>query len=155
MNEPLKGLAAIREAVAKPVLIKFQYNGQDCEMEARHLTPHEAEMLKLQIDEIMPPIIKGKTEAEDRFDYTNKDYLQRKTRVEHEVRAQAIFWACPDFKKAAEDAKHEWAAAAYEPKARLEVVKFVQGLLVDEALEVIYNTIIRPAINLPQQVNLS
>lgn len=153
----ITSLDEIAGLCARPIKIPFIYAGQNCELETRHLEPFEAELLKLQLDEILPPLIKGKTEAEDRFDYNNLDYLKKKTRIEREVRAQAIFWATDAVQKK----RPELIESMYRPEGRREIVEFVQGkpgqrgLFTEDVLEIIYVAITQPDLTISEQVNFT
>jgi len=143
----------IQSICVKPVKIYFSMNGTDCMIPTRHLTPSESELLKLQLDELIPPMIKGKTEAEDRIDVGNVAYIQKKTKIERQVRAQAIFWATDSFKKK----KPELVEAMYSAANRQAITDFVQSFLTEDILDLIYAGITTPQINAvdPDKINFT
>lgn len=151
--KPYRGLEAIQEMVAAPVEVQFQVNGHDCEIVARLLTPAETEVLKLILDEAMPPIIRGKTEADDRIDFANPDYLRKKGERERLARALAVFWTCKDFQDAFRK-EHGKDFDMMAPGQRGNILVFVQKMLVDDALDIIYKTVANPAISVKDLVNL-
>jgi len=149
----LRGLDAISVVMGGPLTVHFNIKERPCELLARYLNAEESELLKLQLDEIMPPLIRGKNEADDRFDYTNKEYLQRKTITESSVRAQAIFWTCMDVQnKANGEVKKD---EMYKPSQTAAIKTFVQKLLPEDVLETIYRQVTRTPISIPKHVNLS
>mgnify|MGYP001221673606 CR=1 FL=1 len=150
-SKVVTSLDEINGICARPLKVRFQYAGVTMELETRHLTPKESELLKLQLDEAMPPIIKGKTEAEDRFDFGNIEYQRKRTRIERECRAQAIFWAT----KAFQEKRPDLVEGMYNPAYRERIVDFVQSMLTEAIHEIIYEAIVNPEVSVPELVNFT
>lgn len=150
-------LDEIQESIAAPFEVRFTMgqSAKEFAIKARHLTPEECEHLKLLLDEVMPGVIKGKTEADDRMDYTNPDFLARQTRVTRVCRSLALFWACEAFRAKLAATNPDAAANPYSPAHRPAIVEFMRKLLVDDLQEYIYTRIRSAPINISSTVNFT
>jgi hypothetical protein len=157
VSNVLKSIDAIQELCAEPIKVDFVFAGRPCQIEARRLEPFEMELLKLQLDSALPPLMKGKTEADSRYDISAPEYLQKKAKIEREVRAQAIFWAVEEIQKK----NPHLVSVMHNPSSRAAIIEAVQGapgkrgVLTDEILETIYIAITMTEVSIPEAVNFS
>lgn len=152
-TKTLCGLDAIQELMGKPIEVRFTYNGQACQLEARLLDAHEAELLKLQADALQPAVKSGKTPDDDRLDL-NAEYLAKRTALDREIRAQGVFWCVPEL-QAAFKKKHGEIESIYTPGLRKSIKEFVQKMFCDDVLDVIWSKVSTPEIKIAEQINLS
>lgn len=129
----LATLADMQAVFEKAITIRFTFDGEECEIEAKRLSPAEAHKLEDMLAAAVPPLIKGKTTDDDRFDVSNPDYVRKKTLLGIQARAMGIYWGVPAIRREF-DAKGGTA----EVNA---VTEFVQKLFNDQVLQLIWESV--------------
>lgn len=141
---PLTSFDEIQRLCAKPIIVTCIFGEQPIRLECRRLTPHEQELLKLQYDELVPPIIPGKTEAEDRIQYMDPGFLAKKTRLDSAIRAQSVFWATKALQES--ETGKSLTPTMYQPETRPKIVEFVQKSWTSEILDQLHVAITAQAL---------
>lgn len=111
------GVDALIALCAAPVPITFGFMGQLCTLQGRRLTTAEEEQVRAIENEPLPPVIRGKTPEEDRYDRTDKAYRAAEAKATRDARALTIYLGFP-----------ELAAKYPNLKSREEVTAFVESL---------------------------
>lgn len=143
----------------EPMDVHFFFRGRECKLPLRKLNVNETDVLKGQLDEALPPIIKGKTEAEDRFNYTDKIYMEKKMRIERSVRCQALLWASADLQDEAKKTKPEIFADPnvnlYDSRNRQNIEDFFKTILTDDLQSYLYSQVLDPSLKIAEKVNFT
>ncbi len=170
-RQTLSGASAIQALAAKPLVIKFAFGSQDCELSGRYLLPFEVEILRLLLDEVgAPPIVKGSNpnpaSVAEMYDWAHPEFQKKKTKAERFVRALAVFYAVEEIQQlmlaeAEKDSPESLAkgkivvADRYKASSHEFIVNWMHHHFVDEILEAIYTQVRQAPISVPKAVNFS
>lgn len=94
---PLATLAELNALCREKKKVEFVFNGKPCEIEIMCLTPAQQAKVQDIENSVQPPLIKGKTSEEDRFDITNANYIKAKGDASNKARAVGLYWCVPAF----------------------------------------------------------
>lgn len=141
----LTTLGEMRAVFERKIDLQFEFDGQQCEIEARRLSPAESARISDMLVVIVPPLVKGRTQDDDRFDVTNPDYVKKKSAAALQARAMGIYTCVPAI-KADFDAKHPAAEVG-------AVTDFVQQLFNDQVLELIWSAVRDGGVKTAEIVN--
>lgn len=140
----ITSLAELDALCRKRSKVEFDLNGQKCSLEVRKLTPMEESKVNEIVESVTPAVIKGKTPEEDRLDLTNAKYIKDKNDASLKARAQALYWAVPAFQ--------EGKPGLTDPNL---VRDYVQGLLTEPILNMLWNATRESGVNLAELVNFT
>lgn len=106
----------------------FNLAGQDMvRVEGRRLTPAERAITKDMKDSIVPPLIKGATARDDRNDWSEKNFILARNRMDRTIRAMEIYWSYPFIQEGRPNlSKSE------------DIEKYVQGILSEGVADVLW-----------------
>lgn len=136
----LTTLADMQAVFEKSITIQFTFDGAEYEIEAKRLSPAESHKLEEMLITAAPPLIKGKTADDDRFDVANPDYVRKKTLLAIQARAMGIYWSVPAIRRDF-DAKAAAANPGFVAAEVNAVTDFVQKLFNDQVLELIWQSV--------------
>ena len=144
-------------AVAKPIDCIFEMGGQLVRVPVYRLTPTQTDIIESVRREVGPaPLIKGKTQLEDRYDTTNQEWQNKQLQANRLARALTVYFGCGLFNQA--------RPGLTDRRAILEFVENPQGIkpgetvpgtpaITNVVLELIYLTIMGEAIRVKEEVN--
>jgi len=135
-------LAEMQAMCDKKLYIDITFSGKTFRVEARRLTPEEDAQLDQLLNTVIPAVLKGRTQEEDRMDVTNLEFIRKKGIVEIEARSLALYWCVPMF-------------AVEKPglKDRGEITAFIQTKLNSALLSTLFNGIRNGGVTLAELVN--
>lgn len=115
-------LAAIIGILEKPVVAKFELDGQKCSLEVRRALPAVVERRREILRAVQPPFVKER----DNYDTLNPQYLARRDQSILLSRALTIYLCCPQ-------------VAAMKPNLTLaeDIGRFIGSILPETIAELI------------------
>jgi hypothetical protein len=140
-------ISSIEELTARceaPLVARFTVDGNTLEVLCRRLTPAEEEKIASIGREIQPPLVKGRTPEEDRYDLANPVYQAKKSKAASMERALTIYEGCPIVK-----------AGKPMLSDREAIWMYVQNLFSNTVLEILYLTIQQQGVKLAETVNFT
>jgi len=130
--KPLVSLADINALCRERRKVEFEFKGRKCALEVRALTPAEQSKVAGLIDAVTPPLVKGRTQEEDRLDVTNAKYVADKNEAATKARSMALYWGVPAFS--------EGRPGLTDPS---QINAYVQELLTEPILDNLWNGVQR------------
>jgi hypothetical protein len=147
----IESLSQLQARCEQPMAVRFVLDGQVIEVPVRRLTPAEQEKVDQVYDfaenrsrELRPPLLKGRTPEEDRYDYNNEKYQAELEKLKRTARALAIYTGCP-------------AVQAGKPGLdnRDEIRDYVQGMLTEHILNLLHLNIMAGGLDVAERVNFT
>ncbi len=151
----LTTLADMQAVFEKSITIQFTFDGAEYEIEAKRLSPAESHKLEEMLITAAPPLIKGKTADDDRFDVANPDYVRKKTLLSIQARAMGIYWSVPAIRRDFDAKQVAATGSAANPPEVNAVTDFVQKLFNDQVLELIWQSVRDGGVQKLELVNFS
>jgi hypothetical protein len=147
----ITNLAELQARCERPIAVQFVLDGQVIEVPVRRLSPAEQEKVDQVYDfaenrsrELRPPLLKGRTPEEDRYDYNNEKYQAELEKLKRSARALAIYTGCS-------------AVQAGKPglSNRDEIREYVQGILTEHILNILHLNIMAGGLDVAERVNFT
>lgn len=126
--KPITSLAELNALCQQKQKVEFDFNGSQCALEIRRLTPAEQSKIVEIVESVVPPIQKGRTPEEDRVDTFDATFRAKKAEAATKARSLALYWAVPAFREVKPDLR--------DPG---EITNFIQGQLTEPILNVLWN----------------
>lgn len=115
---------------------------KDFSIAVHRLTPAETARVAMIGRDVIPPVIKGEGGAEDKFDFSNPDYIRANSEARAKMRALTVYLGCPIVRD-----KHPGLTGTDEVQAAVE------SHLTETLLQQIESAIVSADANLEEQVN--
>lgn len=136
--DQLKGLCA------ESVMARFVIDGLPVEVPCRRLTSREEAVIQAIEREVQPKLVKGATgkPEDDRYDYLDPKYIERRHQAGLTVRAMTIYTGCT-------------LVAAGHPGLtdRQAITDYVETTFPNHILQIIYLTIVGGGLEVGERVN--
>lgn len=114
-------LAELNAACRVKRVAKIKIGEKQLDFEVLPLTPAQEAKLA-EIKSIAPPIIRGKTQDEDRLNLSDPDYMKRSVEAEIKARALGLYWCVPAFGSAKTGITDQGEVAAFVQECATEDV---------------------------------
>ena len=144
IKPPVTSLADLQQMCAKTRRVEFIFEGNPCAFDVRRLTPTEEARLGSIITEIQPPMIKGNIPENDRIDFMSADFMKRKAGAEIQVRAIGLYLCVPEI-----------AAGKPNLTDANQITEYVQGLLTQPILDVLWKGVRDSGVTLAELTNFT
>lgn len=141
---PFSTLEEIHKTCVAMHRVDFVLDDKPFALEVRRLSPAEDAKLDDIMASVMPPIIKGQTQEQDRVNFTDPEFTKKKNAVNLQARALALYWCVPEFRKAKPDLT--------DPQA---ITDFVQSQLSPAVLGILFEAVKKSGVSLAEMTNFT